>query len=91
MELDVYVVIKDNLGTPQVRVFSDENAAKRYAYKWYQDTLDEEEQLGHRILGADFNSVIAGGVIETEIGEFCFDLLKTKVDGKSKLIDAATL
>lgn len=85
MELDVYVVIKDNLGTPQVRVFLNVNAAMRCAYKWYQDTLDEEKQLGHRILGADFNSATAGGVIETEIGEFCFDLLKTKV------ADATTL
>ena len=76
----VFVVIKNNLGTPLVRTFSHKNDAIRFAKIWYESTLDELEQFGHEIKGKGLVEDIGDGIIKTEIGDIEFELLETKID-----------
>lgn len=76
----VFVVIKNNLGTPQARTFSYKNDAIRFVKFWYEITLSELEQFGHEIKGKELLRDIGQGVIKTEIGDIEFDLLDTIID-----------
>lgn len=80
MKPDTFVVVKNNLGTPQVRVFSDRLAALNYADFWYKITCGDLEQMGHEIKEKEFIKDLGDGVIKTEIGDIEFDLIETKRD-----------
>ncbi len=85
MEKKIYIAIKNNLGTPQVRAFSSKEDALYYMVNWWNQTLRELNALGHQIIAKGFAPEIGDGIIETENGNIEFDLLTTKVDDPKTL------
>lgn len=77
--MEIFVVLKNDLGTPEVRTFASKSNALKCAEHWYEDTIKDLELFGHQITGKEFIKELGDGSITTEIGSIDFDLMITKL------------